>query len=92
VRAADVAARATALRAGGNTVGLLALRGDGLDDPGRMVTLATPEHAEEYARILYGAMRRADVLGLDVVLAVPPPARGIGVAVVDRLRRAAASS
>jgi L-threonylcarbamoyladenylate synthase len=53
------------------------------------VTLATPEDAAEYARVLYATLRQADVLGLDVVLAVPPPPIGIGLAVADRLRRAA---
>ncbi|MGZ6946347.1 MAG: Sua5 family C-terminal domain-containing protein, partial [Acidimicrobiia bacterium] len=38
---------------------------------------------------LYATLRQADVLSLDVVLAVPPPPRGIGRAVADRLRRAA---
>ena len=54
------------------------------------VTLATPSDADEYARDLYAALRRADELGLEIVLAVPPPEAGIGAAVADRLRRAAA--
>jgi hypothetical protein len=57
-----------------------------------MVTLATPGDAHEYARMLYAALRRADVLGLDVVVAVPPEAQGIGLAVIDRLNRAATPS
>lgn len=44
----------------------------------------------EYARELYATLRRVDALGLDVVLAVPPPEAGVGLAVVDRLRRASA--
>jgi L-threonylcarbamoyladenylate synthase len=54
------------------------------------VTLATPTDVDDYARALYAALREADVLGLSVVLAVPPPAVGVGRAVTDRLRRAAA--
>ncbi|MCD9623763.1 L-threonylcarbamoyladenylate synthase [Rhabdothermincola salaria] len=46
----------------------------------------------DYARLLYARLRQADRLGLDVVVCVPPPAAGIGVAVRDRLRRAAQSS
>jgi L-threonylcarbamoyladenylate synthase len=88
---AELGARADQLLTAGTTVGLLAPSGAGHADE-RMVTLATPEDAEEYARVLYAALRRADDLGLDVVLAVPPPAHGIGLAVVDRLRRAAAPS
>jgi L-threonylcarbamoyladenylate synthase len=71
-------------------VGLLALRRAGRPEPSDAVTLATPETAEEYARILYASLREADVLGLTVVVAVPPDATGIGRAVADRLRRAAA--
>ena len=47
---------------------------------------------EDYARVLYAELRAADDAGADVVLAVPPPAVGVGVAVRDRLQRAAASS
>jgi L-threonylcarbamoyladenylate synthase len=85
-------ARARDLIAAGARVGVLAARAPSTHDPASLVTLATPGDAEEYARILYTALRRADVLGLDVVLAVPPPARGIGLAVIDRLGRAATPS
>lgn len=54
------------------------------------VTLATPASVEEYANVLYSTLRKADDLGMDVVLAVAPPADGLGVAVMDRLGRAAA--
>jgi L-threonylcarbamoyladenylate synthase len=43
-----------------------------------------------YARALYATLRAVDAQGLDVVLAVPPIATGVGLAVLDRLRRAAA--
>jgi L-threonylcarbamoyladenylate synthase len=43
-----------------------------------------------YARALYSTLRAVDAAGLDVVLAVPPPATGLGLAVLDRLRRASA--
>ncbi len=42
-----------------------------------------------YARDLYGALRRADVDGVDVLVVVTPPAQGLGLAINDRLRRAA---
>lgn len=85
----DLLGRARDLVGAGEQVGLLTGRAVGRDAPPRTVTLATPTDAEEYARVLYAALRQADVLGLDVVLAVPPPATGIGLAVADRLRRAA---
>ena len=47
---------------------------------------------DDYARVLYAYLRAADHAGADVVLAVAPPAVGVGVAVIDRLRRAAAAS
>jgi L-threonylcarbamoyladenylate synthase len=45
--------------------------------------------AETYARHLYAWLRDADARGLDVLVAVPPPAEGLGAAVIDRLRKAA---
>jgi L-threonylcarbamoyladenylate synthase len=73
----------------GQRVGVLAGREWQLELRPETVTLATPDDAEDYARVLYATLRRADVLGLDVVVAVPPPSEGIGQAVADRLRRAA---
>jgi L-threonylcarbamoyladenylate synthase len=43
-----------------------------------------------YARALYAALRHFDAKGSDVVRAAPPPASGLGRAIVDRLSRAAA--
>jgi L-threonylcarbamoyladenylate synthase len=45
---------------------------------------------EEAARHLYDALHHLDALGLDVLLAETLPERGIGIAMNDRLRRAAA--
>lgn len=47
--------------------------------------------AEDYARMLYDRLRQVDRLGADVVVVVPPPPGGLGDAVRDRLRRAAAA-
>jgi L-threonylcarbamoyladenylate synthase len=90
VEAAAVAARAAALIASGRRAGVLAPRSAGAAVPEGVVTLATPGDADDYARELYRALRAADALGLDVVLAVAPARDGIGAAVADRLRRAAA--
>jgi L-threonylcarbamoyladenylate synthase len=60
--------------------------------PSGLVRLAAPETAEDYARALYGALRQADALGLTTIIAVVPEARGIGLAIRDRLARAAAGS
>ena len=44
-----------------------------------------------YARILYAELRRLDAEGVDVIVAEVAEAQGIGLAVNDRLRRAAAA-
>ncbi|HEY6798890.1 MAG TPA: L-threonylcarbamoyladenylate synthase, partial [Kineosporiaceae bacterium] len=79
---AEVAAHAERL-----ADGLLATADVGT--PPGVVRLSAPMDAEGYARVLYAALREADVLGLRRVLAVPPAAEGIGAAVRDRLARAA---
>jgi L-threonylcarbamoyladenylate synthase len=89
VDAEAVAERAAALLGEGRRVGLLAPRRipalpDGLD------ALPPAGGPQAYAKCLYQRLREADRRGLDVLLAVPPPATGIGAAVLDRLRRAAA--
>jgi L-threonylcarbamoyladenylate synthase len=67
--------------------GVLALAA--VPTPAGVVRLSEPVDAYEYARVLYSSLREADALGLDTVLAVPPPSDGIGAAVLDRLTRAA---
>lgn len=44
----------------------------------------------EAAANLYGAMRRLDEAGLDLIVAEAVPETGLGVAIMDRLRKAAA--
>lgn len=70
------------------TVGLLAAAE--VRTPGGLVRLSAPQSVEEYASVLYAALREADALGLRQVLAVPPGGEGLGAAVTDRLARAAA--
>ena len=75
VGAAELDARLACLHAAGLAVAVL----DAPDDVG------------EYARLLYRRLRELDRTGVDVILAIPPPdTGGIGAAVADRLRRAAA--
>ncbi len=45
--------------------------------------------AEEYARNIFRLLRECDILGVDVILVEEIEDRGIGAAVMDRLRRAA---
>jgi L-threonylcarbamoyladenylate synthase len=78
------------------TVGLLALRHVDVDAgrvvDGTLVSLAQPDDVDDYARTLYAALRRADDLGLAVLVAVLPPPAGVGGAIRDRLQRAAHGS
>jgi L-threonylcarbamoyladenylate synthase len=52
--------------------------------------LSERECPREAAANLFAAMRRLDALGLDYIIARPLPEKGLGYAVMDRLRRAAA--
>jgi len=87
----EATAVAGAHLAAGRTVALLASTVPmGLSD--RVAVLEPPETDEEYARVLYDRLRTADHHAIDVVVAVPPHPVGIGLAVRDRLERAAASA
>jgi L-threonylcarbamoyladenylate synthase len=83
------AAPATAQLATPALAGLVALAH--VVTPPGWVRLAEPRTVEQYAHDLYAALRRADVLGLDEVVAVLPPtgAGALTEAVADRLGRAA---
>lgn len=70
-------------------IGLLAMAN--IATPAGIVRLAAPETSDEYARVLYSALREADALDLRAVLAVGPDEAGVGAAVIDRLTRAAHS-
>jgi L-threonylcarbamoyladenylate synthase len=52
------------------------------------VRLASPNSHEEYARVLYSALRAADEQGLEKVIVVQPVGDGIAIAIRDRLKRA----
>ncbi len=54
-----------------------------------VVRLAAPESHDDFARVLYSALRAADVQGLDTVVVEQPSGDGIAVAIRDRLKRAA---
>jgi L-threonylcarbamoyladenylate synthase len=54
--------------------------------------LAAPKSNEEFARVLYSALRAADEQGLETVVIEQPVGDGIAVAIRDRLMRAAFGS
>jgi L-threonylcarbamoyladenylate synthase len=57
--------------------------GDGI------VRLAAPKTHDEFARVLYSALRAADEQGLETVVVAQPAGDGIAIAIRDRLKRAA---
>jgi L-threonylcarbamoyladenylate synthase len=53
-----------------------------------VVRLASPKSHEEFARVLYSALRAADEQGLKQVIVAQPIGDGLAVAIRDRLKRA----
>jgi L-threonylcarbamoyladenylate synthase len=56
--------------------------------PDGVVRLAAPKSDEEFARVLYSALRAADEQGLQTVVVAQPAGDGIAIAIRDRLKRA----
>jgi L-threonylcarbamoyladenylate synthase len=54
-----------------------------------VVRLAAPTTHQEFARVLYSALRAADEQGLATVVVAQPAGNGIAIAIRDRLKRAA---
>ena len=54
-----------------------------------VVRLAAPKTHEEFARVLYSALRAADEQRLETVVVEQPVGDGIAIAIRDRLKRAA---
>jgi L-threonylcarbamoyladenylate synthase len=60
-----------------------------LKNDGRSVHFINFADVDEYARHLYQELRQADIAHCDAVVAVMPAASGVGIAVRDRLTKAA---
>ena len=56
-----------------------------------VIRLAAPTTHDEFARILYSALRAADEQGLNTVVVEQPKGKGIAIAIRDRLKRASSS-
>lgn len=80
--------RAAALARAGERVGLLS----SLPPPDGVTHLARVIDADQLGRELYRAFRAAEAAGLDVVVVDAVEEVGLGRAVMDRVRRAAAAS
>jgi L-threonylcarbamoyladenylate synthase len=57
--------------------------------PAGVIRLASPTTHDEFARVLYSALRAADEQGLNTVVVAQPGGNGIAIAIRDRLMRAA---
>jgi L-threonylcarbamoyladenylate synthase len=75
---------------GEGRVGLLAQRPTRASGFAAVEVLATDGSIETAAARLFAALRRLDAMGLDRILAEPCEETGLGYAIMDRLRRAAA--
>jgi L-threonylcarbamoyladenylate synthase len=62
-----------------------------IETPEGVIRLASPHNDEEFARVLYASLRAADEQGLAEVVVMQPIGIEIGVAIRDRLKRAAHS-
>jgi len=58
------------------------------ETPAGVFRLASPKNHDEFARVLYGALRKADELALDSLVVQQPEGDGIAIAIRDRLTRA----
>jgi len=56
--------------------------------PEGAIRLASPSTTDEYARVLYAALRSADTQGIKKIAVIPPEGAGLAFAIQDRLMRA----
>jgi len=61
----------------------------GIETPRGMARLASPETLEDFARLLYSTFRDADRGGLLALVVHPPKKEGLGIAILERLEKAA---
>jgi L-threonylcarbamoyladenylate synthase len=72
---------------GRSTAGEGLIAGGDVATPTGVIRLAAPTTSEEYARVLYSALRDADARGLAVVRVFPPEGDGLAIAIRDRITR-----
>ena len=56
--------------------------------PTGAIRLASPQTTDEYARVLYSALRDGDAQGLKTIAVIQPSGDGLAIAIRDRLMRA----
>ena len=67
--------------------GFIAL--ESMNTPRGVIRLAAPKSVEEFARVLYSALREGDHQNLDAIYIVQPNGEGLAIAIRDRLSRSA---
>jgi L-threonylcarbamoyladenylate synthase len=67
--------------------GFIAL--ESIDTPDGVIRLAAPDSVEEFARVLYSALRAGDQRNLDSIYIAQPTGDGLAIAIRDRLSRSA---
>ena len=61
-----------------------------IESPYGVIRLAAPKSVEEFARVLYSALRDGDHQNLDIIYIAQPTGEGLAIAIRDRLSRSAA--
>ena len=61
----------------------------GISTPNGAMRLAAPESIEDFAKVIYEALRLGDRLKLETIVVVPPNGQGLALAIRDRLEKAA---
>ena len=59
-----------------------------IQTPANVIRLAAPNSVEDFARLMYAALREADAQGLKSVVVTEPDGDGLALAIRDRLMRA----
>ena len=67
--------------------GFIAL--ENIDTPEGIIRLAAPKSVEEFAQVLYEALRSGDYQNLEAIYVSQPVGEGLAIAIRDRLARAA---
>ena len=67
--------------------GFIAL--ENIETPDGVIRLAAPTSVEEFARVLYSALREGDHQSLDSIYLAQPTGDGLAIAIRDRLSRSA---